>query len=87
MGTMHKRTSPIALEVVHYEDLSKPILHGFPRIHPLFRQKERWAMSSLALINAFGDVVTHVVIQKPRATSSLRDRSLGTPMTLLKTRP
>ncbi|NDE35595.1 MAG: hypothetical protein EB012_12235 [Gammaproteobacteria bacterium] len=79
MGTMHKRTPPIVLEVVHYEDLSKPILHGFPRIHPLFRQKERWAMSSIALIDAFCDVVTRVSIQKPGATSSSRDRSLGTP--------
>lgn len=69
---MHKRTSPIVLEVVNYEDLSKPILHGFPRINPLFRQKERWAISSIALINAFGDVVSHDGIQKPRATSSSR---------------
>lgn len=69
---MHKRTPPIVLEVVNYEDLSKSILNGFPRTHPLFRQKERWAMSSIALINAFGNVVTHVGIQKPRAKSSSR---------------
>lgn len=69
---MHKRTPPIVLEIVNYEDLSKSILNGFPRTHPLFRQKERWAMSSIALINAFGNVVTHVGIQKPRAKSSSR---------------
>ena len=62
---MHKRTSPIVLEVVNYEDLSKPILHGFPRINPLFRQKERWAMSSIALIDAFCDVVARIGIKSP----------------------
>ena len=36
-------------------------------------------MSSIALIDAFCDVVTRVSIQKPGATSSSRDRSLGTP--------
>ncbi len=84
---MHKRTPPIVLEVADFEDLSRPILNAFARTHPLFRQKERWAMSSIAWIDAFFDVVTHVGTQKSGAKSSSRARSLGTPLILLKTRP